>query len=186
MGSKGLFLDRDGVVNLDTGYVYRREDFKFIDGYFDFVKLACDLGYKVFIVTNQSGIARGLYSEKDFLRLSGWIKRKTLLNGGKIQDVYYCPHHPDEGKGDYKVACECRKPKSGMILQAAKDHDIELRASLLIGDKSTDIEAGRSAGLKVNILFGASKVGAGNGEGLQSHVAPGFQECQRVLRSLQH
>ena len=150
--SKALFLDRDGVINVEKDYLYKIEDFEFIDGIIELCKYYLNSDYKIFVVTNQSGIARGYYSEEDFSKLSSWMVDEFEKNGVNILKVYYCPHHPDiSGK------CGCRKPHAGMLLQADKEFDIDLRNSIIIGDKERDIEAGLNAGLKETYLFDESK-----------------------------
>ena len=148
---KALFLDRDGVVNVEKEYLYKIEDFEFIDGIFELCKHYQDLGYLIFIVTNQSGISRGFYSEDDFLKLTQWMVTEFAKKGVEITKVYHCPHHPQ-----YSGACECRKPKPGMLLEAAKEYDLDLTNSLIIGDKERDIEAGLNAGLRESYLFDES------------------------------
>ena len=148
---KALFLDRDGVVNIEKDYLYKIEDFEFIDGIMELCRYYQDAKYKIFIVTNQSGIARGYYGEKDFTKLTFWMINKFLENGIEISQVYHCPHHPDiSGK------CSCRKPHPGMLLSANDDFDIDLCNSIIIGDKESDIEAGLNAGLKETYLFDES------------------------------
>ena len=142
---KALFLDRDGVINEDYGYVYKKEDFKFKEGIFELLKLFKE--YKIFIVTNQSGIARGYYSEKDFHKLMGWVKEEFYKNGIEITDINFCPHHPD-----ITGSCECRKPNAGMILDLAKRYNIDLKNSIMIGDKRSDIEAANKAGITKTYL----------------------------------
>jgi len=144
---KALFLDRDGVINIDYGYVGKIEDFKFRDGIFELTKYFSDRGYDIFVVTNQSGIARGYYSEEDFQKLTSYMKDEFLKRGVKIKDVKFCPHHPE-----ITGVCECRKPSPKMILDLAKSYDIDLSNSILIGDSKRDIEAGKSAGIRKNIL----------------------------------
>jgi len=139
---KAAFLDRDGVINEDFGYVGKIEDFKFKEGIFDLLKLLENLGFTLFIVTNQSGIARGYYSEEDFYKLTEWMKNELKKEGIKIKDVRFCPHHPD-----ITGECECRKPKPGMILDLAKVYDIDLKNSIMVGDSNRDIEAAKRAGI---------------------------------------
>ena len=145
---KALFLDRDGVVNIEKDYLYKIEDFEFIDGIFELCRYYQDLGYVVIVVTNQSGIARDYYSENDFNILTSWMIKEFAKNLVEIKKVYHCPHHPDiSGK------CECRKPSAGMLFEAQKEFDIDLSNSLIIGDKERDIEAGLNAGLSETYLF---------------------------------
>ena len=150
--NKALFLDRDGVINVEKDYLYKIEDFEFIDGIFELCKHYKELGYLIFVVTNQSGIVRCYYSEEDFNALSIWMSKEFLKHNIKIEKVYYCPHHPD-----ISGECNCRKPKPGMLLQAANEFDIDLASSLIIGDKERDIEAGLNAGLRESYLFDESK-----------------------------
>ncbi|MDD3462260.1 MAG: D-glycero-beta-D-manno-heptose 1,7-bisphosphate 7-phosphatase [Sulfurospirillaceae bacterium] len=148
---KAIFLDRDGVINVDKSYVYKIGDFEFCDGVFEALSYFQKLGYLLIIATNQSGIARGYYSEEDFLILSQWMKREFLKRGIVISAIYHCPHMPEQN-------CECRKPKSGMFLQAIADFDIDVSHSWMIGDKQSDIDASMGAGVKNNILLGKSNV----------------------------
>ena len=142
-----LFLDRDGVVNVDRGYVSRREDCTFVDGIFDLGRAARDVGLALVIVTNQAGIGRGLYSETDFRLFMEWLAGAFADEGCALSAVYYCPHHPTDGIGAYRSSCPCRKPAPGMLLRAAADMSLDVARSILVGDRSTDIEAGRAAGV---------------------------------------
>ena len=151
--TRALFLDRDGVINHDTGYVHRIADFLFLSGIFELVSAAKAAGYLVIIVTNQAGIGRGLYTAADFHELMDWVGRKFRENGGAIDGVYYCPNHPVHAVGRFRVDCPNRKPQPGMIYQAENDHNIDLARSILVGDKSTDIAAGRAAGISKCILL---------------------------------
>jgi len=145
---KALFLDRDGVVNVEKEYLYKIEDFEFIDGIFELCKHYQDLEYKIFIVTNQSGIARKYYSEEDYKHLTNWMLQEFKKRNITIDKVYHCPHHPD-----INAECSCRKPEPGMILQAKKEFDIDLTHSLMVGDKERDIEAALNAGINKTYLF---------------------------------
>ncbi len=149
---KALFLDRDGVINEEKDYLYKREDVEFVDGIFELCRHYQFLGYIVIVVTNQSGIARGYYTESDFSKLSEWMIEKFLDEHVIVQNIYHCPHHPD-----ISGECRCRKPNAGMLLDAKRDFDIDLENSIIIGDKERDIEAGLSAGLKETYLFDESK-----------------------------
>lgn len=150
---KALFLDRDGVINFDFNYVYIVGENDFLPGIFDLAKEAVKKGYVLFVVTNQAGIGRGLYTEDDFFKVTKYIEGKFKDNGTNITKTYYCPNHPEHGIGKYKIDCDDRKPKPGMILKAAKEFNIDLANSLIIGDRESDIEAGINAGLKTKILF---------------------------------
>ncbi|HEY0817446.1 MAG TPA: HAD family hydrolase [Rhizobacter sp.] len=153
MGRPALFLDRDGVINLDHAYVHKREDFDFVDGIFDLVRTARERGYLVFVVTNQAGIGRGKYTEADFHVLTEWMCGEFASRGAPIDKVYFCPYHAEHGIGHYKAESEFRKPNPGMILQAAREFDVDLAASVLLGDMETDIQAGTRAGVGRTLLF---------------------------------
>ncbi len=149
---KALFLDRDGVVNVEKDYLYKIEDFEFINGIFELCRYYENIGYLIFIVTNQSGIARKYYTEKDFITLSNWMSKEFLKHGIEISKVYHCPHHPD-----ISGECSCRKPKSGMLLEAKNEFEIDMKNSIIIGDKERDIEAGLNAGLRETYLLDESR-----------------------------
>jgi D-glycero-D-manno-heptose 1,7-bisphosphate phosphatase len=142
-----LFLDRDGVVNLDRGYTWRIEDFSFVDGVFELCRAAVERGYLLFVVTNQAGIGRGYYTEPDFVRLTEWMRARFEAAGLPAPCVYYCPHHPSAGIGPYLLDCPSRKPNPEMLLAAAAECGLDLGRSILLGDKDGDIEAGRRAGV---------------------------------------
>jgi D-glycero-D-manno-heptose 1,7-bisphosphate phosphatase len=150
---KALFLDRDGVINVDHGYVGHYEHFDYVDGIFEVVKMYASAGYKIVIVTNQSGIARGRYTEADFHVLMDKVKADFADNGVYEVAVYFCPHHVEGSEPEYAINCSCRKPKPGMLLQASQELSISLKDSVLIGDSWRDIEAAHAAGLKKSIYF---------------------------------
>lgn len=153
-----LFLDRDGVINLDHGYVHKIEDFEFIPGIFDLVRAANNSGYLVIVITNQAGIGRGYYSTQKFLHLSEWMIQRFLEQNAYIDEVFFCPFHPIHGLGEFKLDSPNRKPNPGMLLDAIEKHNIDPAKSLLVGDKFTDIEAGKAAGVSVNLLYTADDV----------------------------
>ena len=140
--NKALFIDRDGVINVDKVHVFRKEDFEFNKGIFELCKKYTDNGFLIIVITNQAGIAKGLYTEDDFIRLTAWMIHQFHEQGIVISKVYHCPHHPD-----LTGQCECRKPAPGMILRAAKEFDLDLSECVLIGDRETDLQAGRNAGI---------------------------------------
>ena len=142
---KVMFLDRDGVINQEVGYLHKSKDFKFIDGIFEACKYFQSLGFKVIVVTNQSGIARGYYQETDFHILTKWMLVQFYNQDVDILDVFFCPHGPNS-------TCECRKPKPGMLLEARDKYGINMNESWLIGDKETDIDAAYAAGINNTIL----------------------------------
>lgn len=148
-----LFLDRDGVINVDYGYVYQRKNFHPIEGIFDLVKLSNTLGLLVVVITNQSGIARGYYTEDEFKDFSKWILNIFKKNDAIIDSVYYSPYHPTKGIGKYKIDENTRKPRPGMILKAARELKINLKRSILIGDKVTDLYAANAAGVGTKVYY---------------------------------
>lgn len=150
--NKALILDRDGVINKEINYLYKIEDVEFIDGIFETCKFFMDKGYLIIVVTNQAGIARGKYTETDFHRLNDWMVEEFRKHQVEISKTYYCPYHPTEGKGRYKKDSFDRKPNPGMILKARDEFDLDLKSSILVGDKIIDIEAGVNAGVGTNIL----------------------------------
>lgn len=145
--NKALFLDRDGVINIEKEYLYKIEDFEFIESVFETCKYFQDRGYLLIIITNQAGIARGKYNENDFERLNLWMIQQFTRKEIFISQVYHCPHHPE-----YTSPCNCRKPKPGMIIQAQREFNLDLSKSILVGDKEGDIQAGINAGISQNFL----------------------------------
>ena len=151
--SRALFLDRDGVINHDDGYTSRIENFEFMDGIFDLCRTAKKLGYLLIVVTNQAGIARGYYSEQDFLALTKWMCSRFEAEGASITEVFFCPDHPEHGIGPYKKDSFDRKPNPGMLLRAAEKYRIVLQDSIMIGDKDSDMLAARRAGVGVRCQY---------------------------------
>jgi D-glycero-D-manno-heptose 1,7-bisphosphate phosphatase len=143
MSQKAVFIDRDGVINNDEGhyYIYKAKDFKLNKGIIEGLRLLQSAGYKLFVITNQGGVAKGKYTEDDVENVHGHFLQLMFDNDIRITDIYYCPHH------DSIAPCDCRKPKPGMILQAIDEHQIDPSKSFLIGDSDRDIEAGKAAGL---------------------------------------
>lgn len=136
--NKAVFLDRDGTLNVEKHYLYKIEDFEFLPGVIEGLKLLQEAGYLLIVITNQSGIGRGYYSEEDFNILNHWMLETLEENGVTVNAVYYCPHLPDAQVAKYRKECECRKPKLGMFLQAIEDFEIDLNKSYAIGDKIRD------------------------------------------------
>ena len=161
---KALFLDRDGVVNVEKNYLHKIEDFELMEGILDVCRHYEKNGYIIIIVTNQSGISRGYYTEQDFKHLSDWMIEYFKLLGVTITHIYHCPHHET-----IDGACDCRKPEPGMFLEAQKHFDIDMKNSVMIGDNERDIEAAIRAGITTNILL--------------SHDAT-RSKADRIIRSL--
>ena len=146
--TSAVFLDRDGVINVDHGYVSTWDQFEFLPGVPEALRELQDAGYLLVVVSNQSGIGRGYYSEADVASLNQAIAQHLDSTVGvTLSGFYHCPHHPTEAKGEFCRQCDCRKPAPGMIRQAVLDHGIDVKTSLLVGDKDSDIEAGRAAGV---------------------------------------
>ena len=140
--NKALFIDRDGVINVDKNHVFMKEDFEFQEGIFDLCIKYIKEGYLIIVITNQAGIAKGLYTEDDFERLTLWMTGQFFERGIIISKVYHCPHHPD-----ITGYCDCRKPAPGMILKAVKECDLDISECVLIGDRESDLQAGINAGI---------------------------------------
>lgn len=149
MASAAVFLDRDGTLNIDKGYVHRIEDWEWIPGAIDAIAAFKKAGFLVIVVSNQAGIARGYYHEQDVINLNLMISRELKEHGTVIDKFYHCPHHPDFGA---IRECVCRKPMPGMIEKATQDFDIDLGRSWLVGDKTSDIQAGLAAGVKAILV----------------------------------
>lgn len=156
---RAAFLDRDGVLNVDKGYVSRVDDFEWIAGAIEAVRRLNEAGYLVVVATNQSGIARQYYTEADFTALMAWMRRELVSRGARLDGVYHCPHHIDGSEVAFAIDCDCRKPKPGMLLRAIKDLDIDPKRSFLIGDKEADMEAANAAGVS-GYLFDSGNLDA--------------------------
>ena len=147
MTRKAAFIDRDGVLNEERAFVHRIDDFAFVPGAVEALRMLKAAGYLLVVVTNQSGIARGLYSEADYLALTAYMRERLAAAGVDLDAVEYCPHLPDAAVAAYRLDCDCRKPKPGMLRRAIEALDIEPGESFLVGDRLSDIEAGRAAGI---------------------------------------
>jgi D-glycero-D-manno-heptose 1,7-bisphosphate phosphatase len=144
---KAAFVDRDGVINVDDAYVFRIEDFVFLPRAIEGLRQLQAAGYLLVVITNQSGIARGMYSEADYRRLTDYMQERLSATGVRLSAVEYCPHLPDADVARYRLDCDCRKPLPGMIERAAAALNIDLAGSILVGDRASDLLAGRSAGV---------------------------------------
>ncbi len=153
MPIKALFLDRDGVINVDYGHVHRPEQITFVDGIFDLCASARRAGFHIIVVTNQAAVARGRCTEQQVCELHEWLKARFAERGIPILAVYYCPYHPEADICEYRTDSFDRKPKPGMLLRAKAELDVDMAASVLVGDNMSDIEAGRGAGVASLILF---------------------------------
>ena len=164
MRARALFLDRDGVVNEEVGYLHRAEEVRFVDGIFSLCRTAVGLGYKLIVVTNQAGIARGYYTEADFVALMEFMRGELREEGIELDAVYYCPFHPEHGVGEYKREHEDRKPGTGMLRRGVREFGVELSESVLVGDRCSDVAAANAAGLRQAFLIGETEAGVCGGE----------------------
>ncbi|OEF23901.1 D-glycero-beta-D-manno-heptose 1,7-bisphosphate 7-phosphatase [Vibrio rumoiensis] len=181
MSKPAVFIDRDGVINVDHGYVSKVDDFEYIDGVFDATKALKDLGYQLVLVTNQSGIARGYYTEKEFLRLTEWMDWNFVDQGVEFDGFYYCPHHPEGSVEKYTQVCDCRKPEAGMLVSAQEELDINMASSVMVGDKADDMKAAISAGVETRILVRSGKEVTAEAEQLATVVLDSIKDVPKYL-----
>lgn len=178
---RALFLDRDGVINVDHQYVHTREETEWLPGIFDLCNAGRAEGFLLIVITNQAGIARGLYTEDEFITYTRWVHEEFSKRGVSLLATYYCPHHPESGLGSYLLRCGCRKPAPGMILDAAERYGIILSDSWLIGNRESDIAAGVAAKVGRTLLLDST----GN---LEAHGddcihACSLEDARQILRS---
>jgi D-glycero-D-manno-heptose 1,7-bisphosphate phosphatase len=174
---RAVFLDRDGTINIEKEYLYRSADFEFIPGVPEAIKILNQAAVMVVVVTNQSGVARGYYTEDDVETLHRHIDRELERSGAHVDVWLYCPHHP-AGRGSYALPCDCRKPLPGMLKDAARRYDIELLDSTMIGDKLADIEAGLAAGCHTILV----RTGYGREE--EPNIGPQTIVCDDLLSAV--
>jgi D-glycero-D-manno-heptose 1,7-bisphosphate phosphatase len=153
---RAAFLDRDGVINVERNYVHRPEEFSFVEGAPAAIARLRSAGYRAIVVTNQSGIGRGYYSEAGFQAFTRWIDDRLAEHGAYLDATFYCPHHPEAASGAYLASCLCRKPAPGLIRAALAEFDLDPDASFLIGDKDTDIAAAEAAGVRGYLFAGGN------------------------------
>jgi D-glycero-D-manno-heptose 1,7-bisphosphate phosphatase len=160
MQSSALFLDRDGVINMDRGYIHRCDQFEFVPGIFELARFwTNELRRPIVVVTNQSGIGRGYFDERAYADLTQWMCNRFEAEHAAIARVYHCPYHPLHGIGEYRFDHPWRKPNPGMILQAVSDLGLDPTHCAILGDKKSDIEAGAAAGIGLRILIGSGNAG---------------------------
>lgn len=181
MSCPALFLDRDGVVNVDHGYVVTHDRFQFMDGVFDLARAAVDQGYRVAVITNQSGIARGYFTEAAFLEFSAWMAGEFRARGAELAGVFHCPYHRSGPVERFARESFWRKPAPGMILEAARRLDLDLARSVFVGDQPTDMEAATAAGVGLRIRIGGTG-GEGKAETQTAdHTVGRLPEIQPLL-----
>ena len=171
------FIDRDGVINAERHYVHRIEDFHVLPGVYDGLRALARAGFVLVVVTNQAGIAKGLYDEAAFERLTDHMQALMAAEGIALEAVYHCPHHPAGSVAAYAVECDCRKPAPGMLLQAAREHRLDLARSVMIGDKPSDTQAGRAAGVALTVLVESGHVLPDDAAAHADHRCANLQEA---------
>lgn len=174
-GRPAVFLDRDGTINVEKEYLHRAEEFEFVPGAPEAIRLLKEAGFLVVVVTNQSGVARGYYDEAAVHRLHRFVDLELATVGASVDAYYLCPHHPHHGIGPYRTECACRKPLPGMLLNAAADLGIDLSRSWIVGDKAADVEAGLAAGCRTIL------VRTGYGAGEEHLVPPDVTVCDDIF-----
>ncbi len=183
-----IFLDRDGTINEDVNFLSSPEQIVLIENSAEAIKEANELGLKVIVFTNQSGIARGYFTEEDLHRIHKRLDELLAEKGAKVDAYYYCPHHPTEGNGEYKVECECRKPKDGMLRRASREQNIDLKKSFVIGDRCVDIQAGKTAGATTILVltgYGKEEYKKCKSENLEpDFVAENLEEAIEIVKKI--
>lgn len=152
-----IFLDRDGTINFDNGYIHEIDDFQFIEGVIEAMKKLKKMGFILVVATNQSGLARGIFSEEQFMRLTEWMNWSLANCGVDLDGIYFCPHHPHAVVNRLCQKCYCRKPKPGMLLEAKRHLHIDMTSSYMVGDKLDDMLAGKAAGVDTQVLVRSGK-----------------------------
>lgn len=185
-GIPAIFLDRDGTINIDHGFVHEIDKFEFIDGAIEAMIELKKMGYALVIVTNQSGIGRGIYSEDQFLHLSEWMDWSLADRGIDLDGLYYCPHHPEAEIEEYRIECDCRKPKAGMLIEAQAHLAIDMSSSIMVGDKLADIQAGQAAKVGMNILVRSGQAITPEAEAQADIVIDSIAKLPEILKNLKN
>ena len=180
-GRKAAFVDRDGVITVDSGFLHRVEDLVFLPGAIEGLQRLQAAHYLLVVITNQSGIARGFYTEADYLRLTGHMQQRLSAAGVQLSAVEYCPHLPDAQIARYRVDCDCRKPLPGMLRRAAAALNIDMASSVLVGDRAIDVQAGRSAGVGRCWLVRSGAALSASEIALADAVCDDLADCARRL-----
>nr|WP_244987296.1 D-glycero-beta-D-manno-heptose 1,7-bisphosphate 7-phosphatase [Winslowiella toletana] len=177
-----IFLDRDGTINVDHGYVHEIDNFQFIDGVIDAMRELKKMGFALVLVTNQSGIARGMFTEDQFISLTEWMDWSLADREVDLDGIYFCPHHPDATEDAYRQQCDCRKPQPGMLLSAQQELNIDMAASYIVGDKIEDILAGKAAGVGKKVLVRSGKPVTAEGEAAADWVINSLAELPQRIK----
>ncbi|WP_130834098.1 D-glycero-beta-D-manno-heptose 1,7-bisphosphate 7-phosphatase [[Erwinia] mediterraneensis] len=177
-----IFLDRDGTVNVDHGYVHDIDHFQFIDGVIESMRELKKMGFALVLVTNQSGIARGMFTEDQFMQLTEWMDWSLADRDVDLDGIYYCPHHPQASVAEYRQQCDCRKPQPGMLLSAQQQLHIDMSASYMVGDKLEDMLAGAAAGVGKKVLVRSGKPVTAEGEAAADWVITSLAELPARIK----
>lgn len=179
-----IFLDRDGTINIDHGYVHEIDQFQFIDGVIDACQTLKKMGFALVLVTNQSGIGRGKFSEQQFLQLTEWMDWSLADRGVDLDGIYYCPHHPQAKVDEFRQVCDCRKPMPGMLLTAQQELNLDMAASYMVGDKLEDLQAGLAAKVGTTVLVRTGKPITAEGEALADIVIDSLADLPKKIKTL--
>ncbi|MBA5808499.1 D-glycero-beta-D-manno-heptose 1,7-bisphosphate 7-phosphatase [Morganella morganii] len=185
MGIPAVFLDRDGTINADTGYLHEIDDFQFIENAIEAMQAIKQMGYALIIVTNQSGIARGMFTEDQFMHLTEWMDWSLADRGVDLDGIYYCPHHPEGTVEEFRQVCNCRKPAPGMLLDAQKHLKIDMGNSYMVGDKLDDMLAGRAAEVGTTVLVRTGKPVTEDAEAAADIVINSIADLPALLKPVQ-
>ncbi len=185
MGIPAVFLDRDGTINVDTGYLHEIDDFQFIENAIEAMQAIKQMGYALIIVTNQSGIARGMFTEDQFMHLTEWMDWSLADRGVDLDGIYYCPHHPEGTVEEFRQECNCRKPAPGMLLDAQKFLKIDMSNSYMVGDKLDDMLAGRAAEVGTTVLVRTGKPVTEDAEAAADIVINSIADLPALLKPVQ-
>ncbi len=177
-----IFLDRDGTINVDHGYIHEIDNFQFIEGAIEAMHELKKMGFALVMVTNQSGIARGIFSEDDFMQLTEWMDWSLADRDVDLDGIYFCPHHPEAVIEEYRQQCDCRKPQPGMLLSAQKELNIDMAASYMVGDKIDDMLAGKAAGVGRKVLVRSGKPVTAEGENAADWVINSLADLPARIR----
>ncbi|MEK2481977.1 D-glycero-beta-D-manno-heptose 1,7-bisphosphate 7-phosphatase [Providencia stuartii] len=183
-GIPAIFLDRDGTINIDHGYVHKIDDFQFIEGAIEAMAELKKMGYALVVVTNQSGIGRGIYSEDSFMQLTEWMDWSLADRGVDLDGIYFCPHHPEAKDKEYRQDCDCRKPKPGMLLDAQSFLNIDMASSIMVGDKLADMQAGKAAKVGTTILVKSGEAVSEEAIANADMVIKSIAELPKVVKSI--
>jgi D-glycero-D-manno-heptose 1,7-bisphosphate phosphatase len=177
-----IFLDRDGTLNVDHGYVHEIDNFEFIDGTIEALQTLKKMGYALVLVTNQSGIARGMFTEDQFTQLTEWMDWSLADREVDLDGIYFCPHLPDAPVEAYRQQCDCRKPQPGMLLSAQQHLDIDMASSYMVGDKIEDMQAAQAAGVGTKVLVRSGKPVTTEGEAAADWVINSLAELPARIK----